>query len=94
MIVFSRLCVMIVAGKIAYEAVFIALTMLGARDDVAFGGASLLAFIAMMAAITLLMSAQDKEENERFAAGVKQGYAAGKAARAEPSEVEEPHRPS
>ena len=42
MIVFSRLCTLIVAGKIVFEAVFIVLTMLGVREHNATGGAATL----------------------------------------------------
>lgn len=73
MIVFSRLCTLIVVGRLAYEGVFIALTMLGARDDVAFGGGSTLGLVAGVAAVMLVARAQERLDNETLADGIKRG---------------------
>jgi hypothetical protein len=89
MIVFSRLCTMIVAGKLAFEAVFIVLRALGVREDTATGGGATLGMIAGLAAVVLVATAQDRAEEERFSDGVKLGYNAG---RAEARKAAELHR--
>jgi hypothetical protein len=86
MIVFSRLCTLIVAFKLAFEVVFIVLTALGAREDYATGGGVTLGVVAGFAAMMLLVRAQERLDNETLADGVKRGL---DAARAEAREAEE-----
>jgi len=73
MIVFSRLCTLIVVGKIVFEAVFIVLTMLGVLEHNATGGAATLGVVAGFAAMVLLEGAQARHDNETSRDGIKLG---------------------